>query len=141
MSNAGYIWKVIEIYHHDPGLTPLWAPNLIALSQRSMGVSVDASLFGSGTVSRQMQKYYLADGPVQLELSVVPDTGTQAYALEDSPPSDWIISDINEGGGWEPINKKVKWGLFLQPFPGIHLQDYPARRDGRNKNLFRERKF
>ena len=47
-----------------------------------------------------------------MELSVVPDSGTQAYALEDSPPSEWIISDINEGGGWDAINKKVKWGPF-----------------------------
>jgi len=48
-----------------------------------------------------------------VELSVVPDSGTQAYALEDSPPSEWIISDINEGGGWDAINKKVKWGPFF----------------------------
>jgi hypothetical protein len=60
-----------------------------------------------------MQKYCLAEVPVPVELSVVPDPGTQAYALEDSPPSDWIISDINEGGGWEPINIKVKWGAFF----------------------------
>jgi hypothetical protein len=113
MSNAGYIWKFSEIYHHVPGLTPPCAPNLIALSQTSMGVSVDAGLFGSGTVSRQMQKYYLADVPLRVELSVVPDAETQAYALEDSPPSEWIISDINEGGGWDTINKKVKWGPFF----------------------------
>jgi len=30
------------------------------------------------------------------------------------PPSEWIISDINEDGGWEPINKKVKWGPFFE---------------------------
>jgi hypothetical protein len=76
MSNAGYIWKVSEIYHHVPGLTPPWVPNLTALPQISMGVSVDTSLSGSGTVSRQMQKYYLADVPVQVELTVAPDTGT-----------------------------------------------------------------
>ena len=113
MSNAGYIWKVSEIYHHVQELTPPWVPNLIALSQTSMGVSVDVSLSGSGTVSRQMQKYYLADVPVQVELSVAPDTGTQAYALEDNPPLEWRASDINEGGGWDTINKKVKWGLFF----------------------------
>ena len=113
MSNAGYIWKVGEIYHHDPGLTPPWVPNLTALSQTSMGAFVDSSLSGSGTVSRQMQKYYLADVPVQVELSVDPDTGTQAYALEDSPPAGWIISEINEGGGWDTVNKKVKWGPFF----------------------------
>jgi hypothetical protein len=25
----------------------------------------------------------------------------------------WTVSDIKEGGGWEPINKKVKWGSFF----------------------------
>ena len=39
------------------------------------------------------------------------------YAVEDAPPEGWMVSDMNEAGGWDDVNKKVKWGPFFDSRP------------------------
>jgi hypothetical protein len=36
-----------------------------------------------------------------------------AYAVEDQPPAGWQVSNISDGGVFDRVNQKVKWGLFL----------------------------
>ena len=51
--------------------------------------------------------------PITVSINVTPEAGTQVYAVEDTPPAGWMVSNINEGGTWDDVNKKVKWGLFF----------------------------
>lgn len=54
---------------------------------------------------------------VQISLSVPP--GTTVVAAEDQPPPGWTVSNISNGGSFDPATKKVKWGLFFAPsIPG-----------------------
>jgi hypothetical protein len=51
--------------------------------------------------------------PVNVSISVNPAQGTQVFAAEETPPSGWVVTDINESGQWDSVSKKVKWGPFF----------------------------
>ena len=53
--------------------------------------------------------------PVSITLE--PATGTSAVAVEDRPPTGWTVSSISDGGYWDAVYQKVKWGPFFEPFP------------------------
>lgn len=57
-------------------------------------------------------KKYTPGELVLVSLAVKPDVLTEVYAVEDAPPSGWMVSNINNGGTWDDVNKKVKWGPF-----------------------------
>ncbi|MDO8629842.1 MAG: hypothetical protein Q7R41_05065, partial [Phycisphaerales bacterium] len=40
-----------------------------------------------------------------------------AVAVEDSLPAGWVVGTINNGGGYDAVNHKVKWFLPSPPFP------------------------
>jgi hypothetical protein len=46
-----------------------------------------------------------------------PPAGTSAIAVEDTPPTGWSVSNISNGGVYDNVNKKVKWGPLFPPFP------------------------
>jgi hypothetical protein len=48
---------------------------------------------------------------VQIHLNPVP--GASSYALEDTPPAGWIVSEISNDGVYDEVNHKVKWGPFF----------------------------
>jgi hypothetical protein len=53
----------------------------------------------------------------------IPD-GTQVAALEDAPPSGWVVSNISDGGTWDAQAEKVKWGPFFGgPYPTLVTYD------------------
>ena len=56
---------------------------------------------------------YIPESPVMVYVDVVPETSVMVYAVEDSPPFGWTVTDMNEGGTWDDVNKKVKWGPYF----------------------------
>jgi hypothetical protein len=56
---------------------------------------------------------YTPGSIVTVCIKVVPPCGTQAYAVEDSPPPGWAVNNISNGGVWDNVNGKVKWGPFF----------------------------
>ena len=48
-------------------------------------------------------------------LSLDTPPGTAVVAVEETPPTGWIVSDISDGGSWDAQAAKVKWGLFFDP--------------------------
>ncbi len=81
----------------------------IALFGTTAGV-----LAGGTAVSRFSSAVYTPGGaPITVTIDVVPDAGTQAYALEDMPPSGWTVSAVSNNGVYDATNRKVKWGLFF----------------------------
>lgn len=57
---------------------------------------------------------YVTGKPVEVSITIEPVALTQSYTIEDTPPPSWTIKSnfINEGGVWDNVNKKVKWGPF-----------------------------
>jgi hypothetical protein len=41
------------------------------------------------------------------------------YAVEDQVPVGWAVGRISHGGTFDPLSRKVKWGLFLDHDPRI----------------------
>ena len=54
---------------------------------------------------------------LMVSISVVPQNGSVAYAIEDAPPVGWTVSNINEGGIFDADTGKVKWGVFFDQCP------------------------
>lgn len=67
----------------------------------------------TGAVIRNLPDCYKPTAGLSVSITVTPDGTTQAYAVEDSPPMGWVVSIINESGGWDGLNNKVKWGPFF----------------------------
>lgn len=55
--------------------------------------------------------------PVPVCIMVCAPGGTTAVGLEDAPPAGWSVANISNGGQWDAVNQKVKWGPFFDPIP------------------------
>jgi len=122
VTNAGLIWISGEVYHFDSSRTPpaCWVPGAGsplmtsngALRQMSLRGQVQASGSGSAVSSFNSASYTPGVGVV-VSIAVTPDASAQVYAVEDTPPSGWTVSGIDNGGQFDSANRKVKWGLFF----------------------------
>ncbi len=75
------------------------------------GPSLSVAQTCSGT--RTLPPNYPPAMPVSVAIAVQPDVATEVYAVEDTPPLEWMVSDISDGGVFDAKTGKVKWGLFL----------------------------
>jgi hypothetical protein len=62
---------------------------------------------------RHLPNGYFPQAPANVSILVTPGGGVTAYAVEDAPPSNWAVSNIDNGGAWDGVAKKVKWGPFF----------------------------
>lgn len=70
----------------------------------------------AGDVTRELPVCYMAEEPLTVSISYAPPEGAFAVGLADTPPVGWLITDISDGGVYDPINGKVKW-VFLDGEP------------------------
>jgi hypothetical protein len=122
-TNAGYLWRNGEAYHYDGTQIPpsCWAPGASTGSlsmMRSLPVKNQTSrksyaALSAGTATRDLPNCYTPSVTMSASITVTPGQGTQVYAVEDSPPAGWTVSDINGSGGWDNVKNKVKWGPFF----------------------------
>jgi hypothetical protein len=120
LTRAGYLWKQGEVYHYDAIPTPplCWVlgTGLLALNREALaGTSKNAA--AAGAAVRTMPSFYTPQIAVSVTIAVTPDTSVSAYAVEDVPPAGWIVSGIDNGGGWDSVNEKVNWGPFFDSTP------------------------
>ena len=75
---------------------------------------------------------YCPEGAKHVCLNLTPPMGATAIGVEDTPPSVWVVSNISNGGQWDAVNQKVKWGPFFTPFPATLCYDVtpPNGEDG-----------
>jgi len=53
-----------------------------------------------------------------VHIVLLPDASTTALGVEDLPPPGWIdITNISNGGSYDALAHKVKWGPLFSPFP------------------------
>ncbi|HUS35617.1 MAG TPA: Ig-like domain-containing protein, partial [Verrucomicrobiae bacterium] len=64
-------------------------------------------------VHRELPAAYSPGVSFVVELRADPPEGTFAYAVEDRPPTGWVVSEISDDGAFDAINRKVKFGPFL----------------------------
>jgi hypothetical protein len=65
-----------------------------------------------GFVRRTLPAGYIPGTAFVVTLGAQPPAATSAYALEDMPPKGWSVSNVSDGGAFDPITGKVKFGLF-----------------------------
>jgi hypothetical protein len=58
-----------------------------------------------------------AGAALNVQIVLSPPAGAAAIAVEDSPPAGWSVANISDGGTFDAVNGKVKWGPFFPPFP------------------------
>jgi hypothetical protein len=54
---------------------------------------------------------------VRIELNL--PAGTSVFGVEDCPPPGWPITNISNGGQYDAVKRKVKWGPLFLPFPAV----------------------
>lgn len=63
-------------------------------------------------VVRQLPAGYSGGAQFTVRLVATPPPGTSSYAVEDVPPAGWTVGAINQGGTFDAVNGKVKFGSF-----------------------------
>ena len=114
VTNAVYLWKMGEVYHYDGSASPPWVPGAASIHALTNQTTLQIPIgLGTGSATRTLPSTYEPSVVVSVSISVNPGQGTQGYAVEETPPNGWGVSDINESGQWDSVNKKVKWGPFF----------------------------
>ena len=50
---------------------------------------------------------------IRVPITIEVPEGTSAMALEFRVPRGWDVTSISDGGQWDAIHRKVKWGPFF----------------------------
>ncbi|MBL8203526.1 MAG: hypothetical protein JNM09_04795 [Blastocatellia bacterium] len=62
---------------------------------------------------RTLPTQYTPGVAFQVSVQVTPSASTQSYAVEETPPTGWTVSAIDNNGQFDSVNGKVKWGPFF----------------------------
>ncbi len=65
------------------------------------------------TVVRALPFGYRAGVGFQVTLTASPVPGVTTYAVEERVPTGWAVTAPSDGGAFDAVNQKVKWGPFL----------------------------
>jgi hypothetical protein len=74
---------------------------------------------GASTVVGSLPDYFTPGVPFTVTLTVAPDSSTQVYAIEEMPPTSWVVGAVSHGGAFDPATGKVKWGAFIDATPRV----------------------
>ena len=66
-----------------------------------------------GTVTRSLPTHYTQGVAFPVTLNAVPVPGVITYAVEEVVPLGWTVANPSDGGAWDPVHRKIKWGPFL----------------------------
>jgi hypothetical protein len=104
---AGSLWRGGGGYILDStiGSAPAWWVN-------TNGASANLSTAGDGAVCT-MPATYTPGVPFTVTDTITPSSGVGVYAVEDQVPAGWQVINISSNGVFDPVNQKVKWGLFF----------------------------
>lgn len=67
--------------------------------------------------SRQVPAAYWPGVLLSVKLRLAPGTGTVAQAIEDQPPAGWRVVSASDGGQWDPVRGRVKFGPYFDDLP------------------------
>ena len=83
------------------------------------GISEPVRILVRGTndnsfVRRELPAGYIAGAPFTVHLIATLPNRTQAWGVEDEPPPGWRVSAISNGGTFDEVNGKVKFGPYTE---------------------------
>jgi hypothetical protein len=94
------------------------SPDLQGINDESWGidnitVQMDTDQRYCCRTVRGLPAGYGAGTELPVYIGVSPDPRSQAWVVEEMPPTGWTINYINEGGLFEAATGKIKWGPFF----------------------------
>lgn len=84
----------------------------ITIAGQTFTVTQDATTV-TCVAQRTLPTSYLPAAAVSVSIAATPGSGAQTYAVEETPPTGWTIGNIDNGGVFDSVNGKVKWGPFF----------------------------
>jgi hypothetical protein len=133
VTGGAYIWMVGECYCWDEG-GKSWVPESCGQSasgccegggQGQAGNAAGAT--GTTTVTFDSIRRGYHDKTrrlripkvrgLKISVSIDPPAGTSAAALDLRIPEGWGVSVVSDGGKWDRLHGKVKWGPFFGDLP------------------------
>jgi hypothetical protein len=113
LAGGNYVFDPSKVSSAPPNTPSWWATN----APLWWTVTVPApAVPGGNSVTRTVPATYQPGVPLTVT-AAVRCGNIGAYAVEDQPPSGWQVSNISDGGVFDRVNQKVKWGLFLDNTP------------------------
>jgi hypothetical protein len=115
LTRAGALWRNGEKYTLDNTAKPplCWVSTAATKAPAPGYAGMPGS--SASTVVRRLPSVFIPGQPVTLQLTATPAVGVTAYAVEESIPAGWTVSNISDGGQFDALHGKVKWGAFLDP--------------------------
>lgn len=83
------------------------------VSQKLEGDAVCPQSKSTGTTLRTLSGDCVIGQISRVSLTVRPEAGVLAYAVEEIPPIGWSIDKITEGGTLDPRSGEIRWGPFF----------------------------
>jgi hypothetical protein len=109
-------------YHHQSDLRLSFAgsPLLQGVLDESWGidnieVAIDAE--SCCRAVRKLPEVYGGGTSVPVSIDVVPNPGTQAIVLVETPPNGWPVFDVTEGGAVNPTTGGIRFGPYFGDSP------------------------
>ena len=119
VTRAGTLWRGGPCYEWDATVAtaPLWwvACPSNALTAATEGMAAEG--VASHAQDDGVEKQFVRSHPHPVMITVKPAARVKAWAVEDLPPTGWIVSSVSDGGVFDSVNGKVKWGPFYDHHP------------------------
>jgi hypothetical protein len=133
VTRASAIWEAGEYYRFDVAFTnaPLWWVN-VPRNPTEVQPASSAKAGETNNVAKKVAAAVPAEtGAAALRVtSLLPAqfnpgvpllvtnqvrlvAALRAYTVEETPPAGWVVSGISDGGRFDDINRKIKWGPFF----------------------------
>ncbi len=65
------------------------------------------------SVLRVLPSRYRPNLPFTVTIIASPVPGVVTYAVEEDVPAGWTVGTVSDGGAFDALNRKIKWGPFL----------------------------
>jgi hypothetical protein len=123
MTRAAYVWRNGECYCWDEGIQNWTSTMCPAPDSGCCGSSVTADPALPGTAEAVVTADKVGGGSratvdrgaermrrLVVSIRISPPVGATATALEVSVPRRWTVTSASDGGAWDDMHRKVKWG-------------------------------
>jgi hypothetical protein len=124
--NAGYLWRTTPFAYHYAGSTPCAqcppnAPSVCWAAGQTAGAAAankasevsesattgDASIAGE----RVLPSQYTPGIPIQVSIIAHPSVGNRGWAVEETTPTRWVVTDLG-GGHWTEGDHTIRFGAY-----------------------------
>ena len=66
-------------------------------------------------VERILPGGYVAAAKLTVKLQAKPPASVASYTVSDQPPDGWTVGSVSDGGAFDTLTKRVKFGPFFDP--------------------------